>query len=98
MRDDGPEQVSELEQQGIPGEGGDGLEGVLTEDEGLSSRLVEPSEGGIDDAETDLVAIDPDGDVDAMSPEESAVHIISEDDAPGVTWDAGPGYVDDDAK
>lgn len=60
-------------------------------------RLLAPAGGTIDvDDEGELLAGDVD-DAALVSPEESALSVVSEDDAPGVTWDASPDYVGDEA-
>lgn len=64
--------------------------------EEVAPRLVDPHATSVDD-EGDLVGGMVGSDAAALSAEESAIHITSEDDAPGLTWDASPDYVGDEA-
>ena len=57
--------------------------------------LVEPGDGSLDD-EGDLAA-GMDYDDAAPSAEEAAVHVVDEDDAPGLSWDESPDYAGDEA-
>lgn len=76
---------------------GDELGGELVDDAGagVSARIVAPDDTWIDE-EADVVGQEAQGDTGALSAEESAMHVIAEDDAPGLSWDASPGYLDDD--
>ena len=60
-----------------------------------AAPLIEPDQGWIDDDEAAVVASEAIGDVGPLTAEESAVHVVDEDEAPGVTWDESPGYVDE---
>lgn len=64
------------------------------EDDDPVARLVDPDEGGITDDEGDVLASEALGDAGALSAEEAAMHLASEDDAPGLSWDDSPGYLD----
>ncbi len=77
----------------IGGGPGDDLGGELVDDVGVSARIVAPDDGLIDE-EADVVGQEAHGDTGALSAEESAMHVIGEDDAPGLSWDASPGYLD----
>ncbi len=61
-----------------------------------AAPLVEPDQGWIADDEPAVVATLAGGDGGPLSAEEAAIHITSEDEAPGLNWEAGPGYLDDD--
>jgi hypothetical protein len=65
-------------------------------DQDLSGPLVEPDQGWIVDEEPTLVASEAIGDAGPLAPEESAIHVVSEDEAPDLNWDESPGYVDED--
>ncbi len=67
---------------------------VGLEDDDPVARLVDPDGGGITDGEGDVVASEALGDAGALSAEEAAMHLTSEDDAPGLSWDDSPGYID----
>ena len=147
MRDQPPEPVSDLEQEGIPdlegGYPGEAAAGVShdevvvpgdrplgaeefgttaaegREDEPLSvrvereepdlaaieatelgggERLVEPDWGTLGaDEEGDLIGGAALDDTGALSSEEAAIHVTTEDRAPGVTWDESPDYAGDEA-
>lgn len=58
-------------------------------------RLLEPgAEGGLMDEEADAVGeLDPERS-DTLSPEEAALRV--EEEPAGLTYDAGPGYLDDE--
>ena len=58
--------------------------------------LVEPADGSLDDEEGDL-ATGMDYDDAAPSAEEAAVHVVDEDEAPGLSWDESPDYAGDEA-
>ena len=62
----------------------------------VAAPLIEPDQGWIEDDEATVVATEAAGEVESLSAEEAAVHIVDEDHAPGVTWDESPGYVDED--
>lgn len=55
--------------------------------------LVEPDEGWLPDDEAQVVATEAGGDPE-LSAEEAALHVTSEDEAPGLSWADSPGYVD----
>lgn len=55
--------------------------------------IVEPDEGWLPDDEPQAVATEAGGDPD-LSAEEAALHVTPEDEAPGLTWGDGPGYLD----
>lgn len=57
--------------------------------------LVEPDQGWIADDEAAAVASEVAGDGGPLSAEESAIHVISEDEAPGLTWGEGAGYLEE---
>lgn len=59
------------------------------------STLIEPDQGWIADDEAAVVASEVAGDDGPLSAEESAINVISEDEAPGLTWGEGPGYLDE---
>ena len=86
---------------GEPASGNDDELGAeLDEVLGASSTvppLIEPDQGWIVDDEAAMVASPAVGDdVGDLSAEESAIHAVDEDQAPGLTWDRGPGYVDEE--
>lgn len=62
-----------------------------------AAPLVEPDQGWIADDEPTVVATEAVGDVGPLSAEEAAISVLSEDEAPGLTWGEGAGYLDDDA-
>lgn len=59
------------------------------------ATLIEPDQGWIADDEAAAVASEVDGDGAPLSAEESAINIVSEDEAPGLTWGEGAGYLDE---
>lgn len=59
--------------------------------------LIEPDQGWIVDDEAAAVASEAVGDIGSVSAEETAINVIDEDAAPGLTWGRGAGYLDDDA-
>ena len=61
-----------------------------------AAPLIEPDQGWIVDDEPTAVASQAVGDVGPLSAEESAVHVVGEDEAPGLSWDESPGYVEED--
>ncbi|MDP9387684.1 MAG: DUF5709 domain-containing protein [Actinomycetota bacterium] len=75
---------------------GAGVGESAVDDVAAARRLVEAQEGALDD-EGDLVANMAAYDTGGHSAEEAAVHVIDEDEAVGVNWDASPDYVDDEA-
>jgi len=62
----------------------------------LGAPLVEPDQGWIVDDEPTLVASEATGDTGPLAPEESAMHVVTEDEAPDLNWDESPGYVEKD--
>lgn len=78
---------------GAGGAGGIGGADTGSTDTGGVSVLEPGAEGGLTDDEPDAVGeMDP-GD-HALSPEESAMRV--EEEPAGLTYDAGPGYLDDE--
>lgn len=72
--------------------------GRITADAGdAAHRLVEAEDGSLDDEEADLVGSMPGYDTGGRSPEEAAVYVTGEDDAPGVSWDESPDYIGEEA-
>ena len=69
---------------------GSGLDG-----EPAVAPLVEPDQGWIEDDEAAVVATEAVGDVGPLSAEEAAIHIVGEDEAPGLTWRKDSGYLDE---
>jgi hypothetical protein len=67
-----------------------------SEDGRLAAPLVEPDQGWIADDEATVVAREAGVDGVPLSAEEASIHVISEDEAPGLNWDESPGYVDED--
>ena len=61
-----------------------------------AAPLIEPDQGWIVDDEPAVVASQAGGDVGPLSAEESAVHVVGEDEAPGLSWDESPGYLEED--
>ena len=85
MRDDAVQPVSDLEQERIP--------------------LMVPYPGTAATGARWDETIDPGdepvglgGDDAALPAEEAAMHLTSEDDAPGLSWDDSPGYLDVDER
>ena len=60
-----------------------------------ASTLIEPDQGWIADDEAAAVASEVAGDGGPLSAEESAINIVGEDEAPGLTWGEGAGYLDE---
>jgi hypothetical protein len=89
MSDDALEPV---DQSG--GDADPALEDIPGPDDG-TGLLVEPDQGWLVDDEATVVAGEAVGDVGALSAEEAAVTVVSEDEAPGVSWDESPGYLDE---
>lgn len=79
----------DLDQEAVPD-----VDDVLA-GEREASTLIEPDQGWIADDEAAVVASEALGDVGPLTAEESAVHVVSEDEASGLTWDESPGYVEE---
>ncbi len=79
---------------GLDQESSSDVDDVLAADD-VAAPLIEPDQGWIGDDEAAVVAMEAVGDVGPLAAEESAVHVIDEDEAPGVTWDESPGYVEE---
>lgn len=72
--------------------------GAGLSDDGEWARVVDPDQGWIEDDEGDVIGSETVNDGSALSAEEAAIHVTSEDDAPGLAWDDSPGYLDDDER
>lgn len=89
------EPASDLEEEGITD-----MEGAFPGEAAAHDAahlLVEPEDGSLDDEEADLVGSMPGYDTGGRSPEEAAVYVTGEDDAPGVSWDESPDYIGEEA-
>ncbi len=61
----------------------------------VARLIVEPDQGWLADDEPTVVAGEAIGDVGPLSAEEAAITVVSEEEAPGLSWDESPGYLDE---
>ncbi len=74
------------------------LAAIQVADLGGGERVVEPDSGSLDaDEEGELIGASALDDTAALSSEEAALHVVAEDEAPGLSWDESPDYVGDEA-
>ncbi len=74
------------------------LAAIQVADLGGGERVVEAGSGSLDaDEEGEMIAGAVLDDPGALASEEAAMHVVTEDDAPGVSWDESPDYVGDEA-